>query len=61
MVGGNEEGFNQAKKLLSYMGKNSVYCGKNGNGLVAKICNNMLLAIHMIGLSETLNLGTKYV
>lgn len=59
MVGGREEAFNQVKQLLSYMGKSSVHCGKNGNGLAAKICNNMLLGIQMIGVAETMNLGIK--
>ncbi len=35
------------------------YAGTSGAGQVAKICNNMLLAIHMIGTSEAINLGIK--
>ena len=41
------------------MGKNIVHCGGNGNGQVAKICNNMLLGIEMIGTSEAMNLGKR--
>ncbi|KAI9292177.1 3-hydroxyisobutyrate dehydrogenase [Neoconidiobolus thromboides FSU 785] len=51
--------FELVKSYLEYMGKNIVYCGSNGNGQVAKICNNMLLGIGMIGTSEAMNLGQK--
>ncbi|XP_016336304.1 3-hydroxyisobutyrate dehydrogenase, mitochondrial-like [Sinocyclocheilus anshuiensis] len=59
MVGGPEEEFNAAKELLSCMGANVVYCGQVGTGQAAKICNNMLLAIGMIGTAETMNLGIR--
>lgn len=59
MVGGPEPEFVAAKELLSCMGKNIVYCGDVGTGGAAKICNNMLLAISMIGTSETMNLGLR--
>ncbi|XP_059154192.1 3-hydroxyisobutyrate dehydrogenase, mitochondrial-like [Physella acuta] len=59
MVGGPESSFEQAKALLDNMGKNVVYCGPVGTGQAAKICNNMLLAISMIGTSETMNLGIR--
>jgi 3-hydroxyisobutyrate dehydrogenase len=39
------------------MGKNIVHCGESGTGQVAKICNNLLLGISMIGVSEAMNLG----
>jgi 3-hydroxyisobutyrate dehydrogenase len=39
------------------MGKNIVHCGAAGTGQVAKICNNMLLGISMIGVAEAMNLG----
>lgn len=57
MVGGPEEAFTKAKAVLDKMGKNVVHCGPVGTGQAAKICNNMLLAISMIGTSETMNLG----
>jgi len=57
MVGGNLEDFNVVKPILSCMGKNIVHCGSSGNGQVAKLCNNMLLAISMIGVSEAMTLG----
>ncbi|XP_066300324.1 3-hydroxyisobutyrate dehydrogenase, mitochondrial-like [Branchiostoma lanceolatum] len=59
MVGGRQEEFEAAKELLQFMGKNVVYCGDVGSGQAVKICNNMLLAIEMIGTSETMNLGMR--
>ncbi|KAH3774705.1 probable 3-hydroxyisobutyrate dehydrogenase, mitochondrial [Dreissena polymorpha] len=59
MVGGPDSAYNAASLYLSCMGKNVVHCGPVGNGQAAKICNNMLLGISMIGTSETMNLGIK--
>lgn len=60
MVGAETaEEFGEAKAVLEHMGKNIVHCGGVGTGQVAKICNNMLLGISMIGVSETMNLGVK--
>nr|CAB3252808.1 3-hydroxyisobutyrate dehydrogenase, mitochondrial-like [Phallusia mammillata] len=59
MVGGEKEPFEKAEKLLAHVGKNVVHCGAVGNGQAAKICNNMLLAISMIGVSEAMNLGMR--
>nr|KAJ3418508.1 hypothetical protein HK105_008232 [Polyrhizophydium stewartii] len=60
MVGGDDEAvFERVKPILQGMGKNIVYCGKHGSGQVAKICNNMLLGITMIGASEAMNLGAR--
>ncbi|XP_069032199.1 3-hydroxyisobutyrate dehydrogenase a isoform X2 [Embiotoca jacksoni] len=59
MVGGVEEEYNAAQELLTSMGANVVYCGQVGTGQAAKICNNMLLAIGMIGTAETMNLGIR--
>jgi 3-hydroxyisobutyrate dehydrogenase len=59
MVGGSLESFKSSKPLLSSMGKNIVHCGELGTGQIAKICNNMMLAISMIGTSECLNLGKR--
>jgi 3-hydroxyisobutyrate dehydrogenase len=58
MVGGSSEVFDQIAPVLRHMGKNIVYCGESGTGQVAKICNNLLLGITMIGVSEAMNLGT---
>jgi 3-hydroxyisobutyrate dehydrogenase len=57
MVGAAIELFDRIKPVLSNMGKNIVHCGDSGTGQVAKICNNMLLAISMIGVAEAMNLG----
>jgi 3-hydroxyisobutyrate dehydrogenase len=57
MVGGLPDVVAEAEKILQAMGKNIFHAGPAGSGQVVKICNNMLLAIHMIGTSEALNLG----
>ena len=59
MVGAQKEHFDEANAILKNMGKNIVHCGAVGTGQVAKICNNMMLGISMIGVSETMNLGVK--
>jgi 3-hydroxyisobutyrate dehydrogenase len=59
MVGGDEAAFEQARPILQVMGKNIVHCGGNGNGQVAKVANNMLLAISMIGAAEAMSLGVS--
>lgn len=57
MVGGSEEAFNAAKPVLEVMGQKIVHAGASGNGQVAKIANNMLLGISMIGTAEAFNLA----
>lgn len=57
MCGGDESTFEQVKPILNDMGKNIFHAGGAGAGQVAKACNNMLLAIMMIGTSEALQLG----
>ena len=59
MCGGHADHFERAKPLLDVMGKNVFHAGKAGNGQVAKVCNNMLLGIHMIGTCEAFNLAEK--
>lgn len=59
MVGGSEENFELAKPLLEDMGTKIVRCGNVGMGEAAKLCNNMLLGISMIGTAEAFNLGQK--
>ncbi|XP_070174380.1 3-hydroxyisobutyrate dehydrogenase, mitochondrial-like isoform X1 [Littorina saxatilis] len=59
MVGSPDQSFGKVKEILDKMGKNVVHCGSVGTGQAAKICNNMLLAISMIGTAETMNLGMK--
>ena len=57
MVGGDSKNFLRAKPILEKMGKKIFHAGPAGCGQVAKVCNNMLLAIHMIGTSEALVMG----
>ncbi|KPW87192.1 3-hydroxyisobutyrate dehydrogenase [Pseudomonas congelans] len=57
MVGGSAGHFAVLKPVLDQMGRNIVHCGDVGTGQIAKICNNMLLAISMIGVAESMALG----
>jgi len=59
MVGGEDAAFQRAKPVLEKMGKNIFHAGGAGNGQAAKICNNMLLAISMIGTCEAFVLAEK--
>lgn len=59
MMGGAKEDIDQAEEVLLQMGKTAIHCGPVGCGGAAKICNNMMLAISMVGHSETMNLGIK--
>jgi len=59
MVGGSDEAFARAKPILAAMGKAVIHAGGPGNGQAAKICNNMLLAIHMIGTCEAFAMAQK--
>jgi 3-hydroxyisobutyrate dehydrogenase len=59
MVGGNDRAFERAKSLLEAMGKTIVHAGGPGNGQAAKICNNMILGISMIAVSEAFVLAEK--
>ncbi|MCR6554559.1 3-hydroxyisobutyrate dehydrogenase, partial [Aeromonas sp. CPF2-S1] len=59
IVGGNAADFEAAKPLLACMGQNLFHAGALGAGQIAKMCNNMLLAIHMAGTAEALALGVK--
>ncbi|AGB70041.1 MULTISPECIES: 3-hydroxyisobutyrate dehydrogenase [Rhizobium] len=59
MAGGSAESFAAAKPLLEVMGKKIVHCGDAGAGQAAKICNNMILGISMIGVCEAFVLGEK--
>ena len=59
MVGSSEENFLRAKPILESMGKKIVHAGAPGNGQAAKICNNMILGISMIGVAEAFALAEK--
>ncbi len=58
IVGGAENNVERARPLLEKMGSNIFHAGSNGAGQVAKVCNNMLLAIHMCGTAEAISLGS---
>lgn len=57
MVGGKEQAFSKAKPILAGMGKKLIHTGAAGSGQAAKICNNMVLAISMIAVSEAFTLA----
>ncbi|GLW18681.1 3-hydroxyisobutyrate dehydrogenase [Streptomyces sp. NBRC 13847] len=57
MAGGARSEFADAEPLLAAMGKKAVHCGGAGAGQAAKICNNMILGISMIAVSEAFVLG----
>jgi 3-hydroxyisobutyrate dehydrogenase len=59
MVGGTKAAFARAQPILAAMGKAVIHAGDAGNGQAAKICNNMLLAIHMIGTCEAFAMAEK--
>jgi 3-hydroxyisobutyrate dehydrogenase len=59
MAGGSAEAFAKAKPILQRMGKNAFHCGEAGAGQAAKVCNNMILGISMIGVAEAFALAEK--
>ncbi len=59
MVGGSEDAFERARPILECMGRTIVHAGGPGNGQAAKICNNMILGISMIGVCEAFVLAEK--
>jgi 3-hydroxyisobutyrate dehydrogenase len=59
MVGGERSAFERGNPILAAMGKRIVHCGRAGAGQAAKICNNMILGISMIAVSEAFVLAEK--
>jgi 2-hydroxy-3-oxopropionate reductase len=59
MVGGDEEDFQRASPLFSALGKTITYCGPGGAGQIVKACNQVLVALIIEAISESLVLGTK--
>ena len=59
MCGGGQKAFAAAKPVLEKMGKKIVHCGGGGAGQAAKICNNMILGVSMIAVSEAFALAEK--
>jgi 3-hydroxyisobutyrate dehydrogenase len=59
MVGGEAEVFARAQPVLGAMGRTIVHAGPSGNGQAAKICNNMILGVSMIGVCEAFALAER--
>jgi len=59
MCGGEDKAFAAARPILENMGKKIVHCGGAGAGQAAKICNNMILGVSMIAVSEAFALAEK--
>ena len=59
MVGGTSQEYDRVKDFLTGMGRKITHCGTYGMGEAAKICNNMMLAISMCGVAETMNLAIR--
>jgi 3-hydroxyisobutyrate dehydrogenase len=59
MVGGSEDAFVSAEPILQAMGSNIIHAGNNGAGQAAKICNNMILGVSMIAVSEAFMLAKR--
>lgn len=59
MVGGSTDAFDRCEPILQAMGKNVVHAGPSGTGQAAKLCNNMLLAITMVGTCEAFALADR--
>ena len=59
MAGGSADAFARAEPILKPMAGRIVHCGDAGAGQAAKICNNMILGISMIGVGEAFVLAEK--
>ena len=59
LVGGTEGAFARAEPFLAHMGRRIVHCGPSGSGLVAKICNNLMLGIQQVATAEAMLLGEE--
>ncbi|MEM4312242.1 MAG: NAD(P)-dependent oxidoreductase [Nitrososphaerales archaeon] len=59
MVGGPKEAFNECLPIFKAMGKNIVHMGDNGYGQLAKLCNQIMVSLNMLGIAEALTLASK--
>ncbi|XP_050547788.1 3-hydroxyisobutyrate dehydrogenase, mitochondrial-like [Daktulosphaira vitifoliae] len=59
MVGGDKDTLVAHQCLFNAMGSRTIYCGNHGSGLIAKICNNMILGMSTVAVAEAMNLGIK--
>ena len=60
MVGGDKNIFYKSKKILECIGQNIYYMGSSGSGQIVKACNNMMLGINMLGISEAFTMAKKF-
>ena len=60
IVGGSEKIYEKVKPLFDVMGQKSILCGEGGSGQATKLCNNLLLAVTMSGLGESLKLANSF-
>jgi 3-hydroxyisobutyrate dehydrogenase len=60
MVGGDQDDFNEAEPLLKALGKSSTLCGPAGSGQALKLCNQILCAANMLGLSEAYAIASNF-
>lgn len=60
IVGGPAESLELARPALQAMGRNIFHMGEAGAGQVAKLCNNMALAVIMGVTSEAIALGAAH-
>jgi 2-hydroxy-3-oxopropionate reductase len=58
MVGGDQTTFERVRPILEVMGK-PTYCGPSGSGQIVKACNQILVAVQLVGMAEALVLGSK--
>jgi 2-hydroxy-3-oxopropionate reductase len=59
MVGGEEVIFNKVHPIFESLGKTITFCGPNGSGQIVKACNQIQVAINLVGMAEALTLGAK--
>lgn len=59
MAGGERQAFDRIRPILEAMGKHVTYCGLSGSGQVAKLCNQILVTVTMLGVSEALVFARK--
>jgi 2-hydroxy-3-oxopropionate reductase len=59
MVGGPEQAFEEAKAILSVMGSSVTRVGEIGSGNVAKLANQIIVALNIAAMSEAMVLAAK--
>lgn len=59
MAGGSESAIGRAEEFLLQMGRRVIRVGPVGSGCIAKLCNNLMAAVNLVGTSEVVGLGTR--